>query len=125
VAEHLSAPWFDEMAAAAAQAEVPDGVDVVLQQVVVDDDDGEVAYAMRVRAGRVEVLQGRVLDADVTFTQDRATAAAIAQGSMSAQAAFLAGRLRIGGDLHRFAEAAASLSALDDLFGPVRSATRF
>jgi putative sterol carrier protein len=125
VAEHLSAEWYEEMAAAAAAAEVPEGPDVVLQQVVTDEHGQEEAYALRIRGGRVELVRGRVADADVTFTQDRATAAAVAQGSLSAQAAFLAGRLRIGGDLHRFAEAAAALAAIDDVFGSVRATTRF
>ncbi|MFP5254779.1 MAG: SCP2 sterol-binding domain-containing protein [Acidimicrobiia bacterium] len=130
MADFLSDPWFDELAAAAAQARPPEGVRVVLQQVVSDDASAgarplEVAYALRVGDGRVEVVRGTVPDADVTFRLDRATAAAIARGELSAQAAFLAGRLRIGGDVHRFGGAAEALADLADVFGQVRASTRW
>lgn len=128
MAGFLSDPWFDELQAAAAQARPPAGVRILLQQVVGGEgpgtaDEQEVAYAMRVAGGRIEVVRGRVADADATFTQDRSTAAAIARGDLSAQAAFLAGHLRIGGELHRLAEAAAALAELDDVFGKVRATT--
>lgn len=126
MAPFLSDTWFDEMAAAAARARPPAGVRIAVQQVVTDpDDETERAYVVRVEDGRVELVRGRVPDVDVTFTQDRETAAAVARGELSAQAAFLAGRLRIGGELHRFAEAAVALAELDDVFGPVRAATRW
>jgi hypothetical protein len=59
----------------------------------------------------------------VTFTQDRTTAAAIATGRLSAQAAFIDGRLRVGGDLSALLDRAAELAALDDLFASARAAT--
>ncbi|MGV3760720.1 MAG: SCP2 sterol-binding domain-containing protein [Actinomycetota bacterium] len=126
MADFLSDAWFDEMAAAAEGAAPPAELRLVLQQVVTDpSDDAEQAYALRVAEGRIEVRRGRVAEPDVTFTQDRATAAAIARGELSAQAAFLAGRLRIGGQLHRFADAAAAMAELGDVFGAVRATTRW
>jgi hypothetical protein len=130
VADFLSDAWFDELAAAAEQAVPPAEVRVTLQQVVTDAspddaDTGTVDYGLRVADGRVEVVRGRLDAPDVTFTQDRATATAIARGELSAQAAFLAGRLRIGGELHRFADTAAALAEIDDVFRSVRAATRW
>lgn len=130
MADYLSDPWFDEMADAAGRAQPPGDVRIVLQQVVTDgaggaDGEREVAYALRVAEGRVEVIRGRLAEADITFTQDRTTAAAIARGDLSAQAAFLAGRLRIGGDLHRAGEVATALADLDDVFAPLRASTRW
>jgi putative sterol carrier protein len=64
-----------------------------------------------------------VADPDVTFTQDRATAAAIASGELSAQSAFMAGRLRMGGDLRAVLDRSQDLTALDDVFASARPTT--
>jgi predicted lipid carrier protein YhbT len=122
VAEHLTPEWLAALAAAGARATVPDHVQLVVQQVVVDDDGTEVAYVVRVEGGRIAVEPGRSEDAQVTFTQDRATAAAIAAGSLSAQAAFLDGRLRVGGDLSLVLSGARDLAVLDDVFAGVHGA---
>jgi hypothetical protein len=122
VPEHLSPAWLDALADAGRRASAPPEVRLVLQQVVVDDDGTEVAYAVRIADGSIDVVPGRVDDADVTFTQDRATAAAIAAGTLSAQAAFLAGRLRIGGDLTAVQVAARELANLEDVFATARGA---
>lgn len=124
MADFLSDEWLDELEAAAERASVPASIRLTVQQVV-DDGCVERAYALRIEDGRVTVVRGRVPDADVSFTQDRATAAAIAQGLESAQAAFLAGRLRIGGQLHRFGEAAMALAEVGDVFAELRASTRF
>ena len=120
--EPLSPEWLAALADAGRRASAPPEVRLVLQQVVVEDDGVEVAYAVRIADGTVQVEPGRAHDADVTFTQDRATATAIALGTLSAQAAFLAGRLRIGGDLSAVQLAARDLAALDDVFASARRA---
>lgn len=120
----LSPEWVADLAEAARGAAAPADVALVVQQVVVDGrDGGEAAYAVRIAAGAVSVTEGRADDADLTFTQDRATAAAIARGELSAQAAFLDGRLQVGGDLDVARAGARALSALDDLFAAPRAAT--
>jgi hypothetical protein len=122
VPEHLSPEWLAGLADAGRRASLPPDVRLVLQQVVVDEDGSEVAYALRIADGALDVVPGRADDADVTFTQDRTTAAGIAAGTLSAQAAFLAGRLRIGGDLTTVQAAARDLAALDDVFAAARGA---
>ena len=121
MAEFLSPEWIADLAERSADATVPAAVRLVLQQVVRDDDGSEVAYAVRLADGRLSVTPGRVDDADVTFTQDRATAAAISAGTTSAQAAFLAGRLRVGGDLAAVLGGARELADLADVFATARS----
>ena len=96
--------------------------DLVVQQVV-DSGGAEFAYAVRVRHGRVSVERGRHDDADVVFHQDRDTAAAIAQGRLSAQVAFLAGDLRIGGDIQALVERARLLTGVEDIFAAARAET--
>jgi putative sterol carrier protein len=126
VAEFLSDEWLDELdRAARAAVGVPEEVRLVVQQVVVEDEErGEVtAYAMRLADGTATVTRGHADAADITFTQDRATAAAIARGELSAQSAFLAGRLRVGGDLRAALEQARAVAAVEDVFSSVRAST--
>jgi hypothetical protein len=124
MAPFLSPEWVASLAEASAGAEAPNGVRIVLQQVVVEDDGSEVAYAVRLDGGRVVVEPGRTTDADVTFTQDRATAEAIAGGTLSAQAAFLAGRLRVGGDLAAVLDGARDLTGIGDVFAASRGGAK-
>jgi hypothetical protein len=121
VAEFLTDEWFAEVEAAARAADVDVAPRLVLQQVVPDGPAGEVAYAVVVDAGKVEVQRGRVEAPDLVFTQDRATAEAIHRGDLSAQAAFMQGRLRLGGDLRAVIDRAADLAAVDDVFARVRA----
>jgi putative sterol carrier protein len=123
VAEFLSDAWVTELADRAESVEGPPDVRLTIQQVVLEADGTEQAYAVLLDGGKVRVRPGRLPTPDVTFTQDRETAAAIAGGELSAQAAFLAGRLRIGGDVHLLAEQAAHLATVADLFAQVRTTT--
>ena len=123
MAELLSDEWIADLAAAAATATVDPELRLVVQQIVTDADGSAVAYAVRLGDGGASVVAGRVEDADVTFTQDRETALAIADGRLSAQAAFMAGRLRVGGDLPTVLDRARDLAALDDIFAPARATT--
>jgi putative sterol carrier protein len=120
VAEFLSDGWLDDLEEAAGRASVPSGVELTVQQVV-QDDAGEVAYAMVATGGRLSVRRGRVARSDLTFTLDRDTARAIHEGTLPAQAAFLDGRLRLVGDVVALNVAAASLAGVDDLFAACRA----
>lgn len=123
MAVFLSDAWLAELDAAARTATPPAELRLVVQQVVVGDRGRDTAYAIRIEDGRMSVQPGRVEDADITLTQDRATAAEIAQGALSAQVAFMAGRLRVGGDLRKVLDRAGGLAALGDVFAGVRGAT--
>ena len=123
---HLSPEWIaalDEAArASAALREAASELNLTVQQVVTDGDE-EVAWYVCLRSGDVAVRPGRSGDSDVSFTQDRDTARAIADGELSAQAAFMAGRLRTGGDLTVLLAHRDALADLDDVFADVRART--
>ena len=122
MAGFLTDAWLDDLEVAARRAELDAKGALVLQQVIPDGPDGrEVAYALVLGGGRIEVVRGRVSDADLTFTQDRATAEAIHRGELSAQAAFMQGRLRLGGDLRTVIDRASELAAIDDVFANARA----
>jgi len=87
----LSDEWF---AALEARTDLDPGIDVSLRQVVDDD-----TWRVTVKDGRVTVDRTPDGEADVTITTDRATAAAIAEGTLAAQDALAAGRLSLAGDL--------------------------
>ena len=122
MAGFLTDAWLDDLEAAAQRAELDTKGALVLQQVIPDGREGrELAYALVVRDGRVRVERGRVAQPDLTFTQDRATAEAIHRGDLSAQAAFMQGRLRLGGDLRAVIDRAGELAAIDDVFASARA----
>ncbi len=121
MAEFLTDDWFEDLETAAMEAEVEVAPRLVLQQVVPDGPVGEVAYAVVVEDGKVQVQRGRVAHPDLVFTQDRVTAEAIHRGELSAQAAFMQGRLRLGGDLRAVIDRAADLASIDDVFARVRA----
>lgn len=121
--EFLSDLWIARLAASAREAVVPEDLSLIIQQVVVDEAQRECAFTIRIADGSVTVEAGRADDADVSFTQERATAAAIARGELSAQAAFMAGQLRVGGDLRVVIDRARELSVLSDVFAAARADT--
>ncbi|HEY9556580.1 MAG TPA: SCP2 sterol-binding domain-containing protein [Acidimicrobiales bacterium] len=124
MAQFLSEQWIDDLAMAAAGTTIDPEVDLVVQQVVVGQGGSDdVTYALRLRDGKVEVAAGRAEDADITFTQDRETAADIASGRLPAQAAFMAGRLRVAGDLRTVLARARDLGSLDDILASARATT--
>ena len=125
MARFLSPEWLDDLVAAAAAAPGPDSPPITLQQVVTGGIDGDVAWSVTIGDGSVLVDPGRRDAPTITFTQDLATAAAIHHGELSAQAAFMTGRLRVGGDVRVLLERQADLASLDDVFGPVRLATTY
>lgn len=124
MAEFLSPEWLSELDVAARAATAPADLRLVIQQVVVGPDGAELAaWAVRIADGAVHVAPGHADDADVTFTQDRDTAAAIARGELAAQRAFLDGHLRVGGDLTRVLDASRQLVGVVDVFGSARTGT--
>ena len=122
MAGFLTDRWLAELQASAQDAEVPPELQLVVQQVIPDGPDGvEVAYVVEVADGRLSIRRGHSEHADVTFTQDLATARAIHHGELSAQVAFMEGRLRLGGDLRAVIDRAGALAAIDDIFATVRA----
>ena len=121
----LSPEWL-AAAADAVRAATPGGTDgLTLQQVVTGGPDGEVAYRVRIGRDTVELLPGRGDDADVVFTEDWDTAAAIGEGRLSPQAAFVDGRVRVSGNVALVMAAQQSLATVESALAGVRAATTY
>lgn len=148
--EFLSPEWLvalDEAGRAATPA--PEAhIDLVIEQVVTgdgapadaaqgdaerdgttddgatDDGDPSITYHVELTGGRARFHPGPAERVDLRFTADRATAWAIASGTDSAQRAFMAGRLRVGGDLRALHQHPDALGALGDAFAAVRERSR-
>lgn len=87
----------DEEAIGRSTQRPPMNRDSVIIQVEVPGTKPE-SWWLLVTADGATHRPGRNPDAQVVFTTDPITAAGIRNGSASAQAAFMEGRLRIGGD---------------------------
>lgn len=123
MARFLSEPWIAELNAAGQRVTVSADLHLILQQIVVDETGPQIAYVIRIGEGSVTVTVGRDPAAEITLTQDRETAAAIAQAELSAQSAFMSGRLRVGGDLRGVLARAQELAVMSDVFEAARSST--
>ena len=119
--ELFSDAWLRELEACARRAGiVAPGEALTVQQVVIEDDGSETAYSIRIDEHGVDLSPGRVDDPDVVFTLDRPAAEAIHRGELSAQIAFMDGRLRVGGDLGRLTRDARALAGLAASFPGTR-----
>jgi len=92
---------------------------VVIGQVVVDGDRTH-RWHVVLDDGEVAIRPGPADDADVTFTQDAAVAAAVARGERSARSAFILGEIRVGGDVSLLMDLGPALADLGDVFAPAR-----
>jgi hypothetical protein len=127
---YLSPAWVAALDHAAradpALADAAREVGLVVEQHVTGGPQGDVIYHLVFDHGAVSVASGAADDgpsAVVRFTLDHETALAIARGEGSAQRAFMAGSLQVGGDLRALIDHQAVLSALHDVFAAVRDQT--
>jgi hypothetical protein len=100
-------------------------VHLTVQQTVTGAPRGDVSWHVVVDDGTVHILPGPADHPDVTFTQDDATARAIGTSELSAQAAFMLGKLRIGGAVAKLIEHRKAFDELEDLFDDVRATTTY
>lgn len=102
-----------------------DGITLAVEQVVDGGPDGGVRWLLDIRDGRVDLVPGPAGRADLSFTTSYATAAQIAAGTLSAQRAFIEGRLKVGGDLSLLISHQRAVAAVDDALAPVRAQTTY
>ena len=125
----LSPEWIAALDAAAQEATVPAGVRLTIQQIVtdvgLDGGDGEVRYHLVFDGGRLRVLPGEAGSPDVTLLQTRDVAAALSSGTLNAQQALEAGRLKLRGDIGHLAREGKALGAVEDVFAAVRADTAY
>jgi hypothetical protein len=120
----LSPEWFEGVRGDPATADPT----LVVEQVVRDTPDGVVTYRVHItgdRAGIVWPVPTDAPPADLRITTDWATATAVAQGTLSTQAALMQGRLRFGGRPDRLADLAGAWEAVDPVPEAVRRTTTF
>lgn len=101
-------------------------VGLIVEQEVTGGPTGTRTFHLRFDHGQLSAAPGPAPSADlplVRFAQDHATARAIAAGTSSAQRAFMAGDLQVGGDLRILLEHQPVLAALGDVFAVVRADT--
>lgn len=70
-----------------------------LQFNISDAPSGDVQYYLAAADGSAEVAVGELADADVTIGQNYETAINIAKGDLNVQTAFMAGKLKVEGNL--------------------------
>ncbi|MEX2256321.1 MAG: SCP2 sterol-binding domain-containing protein [Acidimicrobiia bacterium] len=127
--EFLSPEWVDAVDRAArgssALTACASATPFVLEQRVVCPDGNEAVHHLELTQHGARVVAGRAPHPNVVLTTDLDTACRLAQGSVNAQVALAAGRLRLGGDIDTLARRAEALLALDDVFAAVRATTTF
>ncbi len=134
---YLSPEWMDaarEALADDALTAALSGVTLTVEQVVADapGDGPDAAGATRAAGwhiliddGRVTLAIGPAAQPDLRFTTSYETAAQIASGVLSAQRAFVEGRLRVGGDLSLLITHQRAVAAVDDALAAVRARTTY
>jgi putative sterol carrier protein len=129
VARYLSEQWFGEVAAAldGRGGDAPGAAEVrlVLQELVTDTPDGDVAYSLRIEDGRLALRTGDHGDADVTISQDYATAVALHRGEVTLQDAFMHGRVKVAGNISALLAHHDALAHLDPLPAATRATTTY
>ena len=129
MAEYLSDEWMDAAGAAlsssAGLADAAADLDLTIGYEVAGAPGGKRQYAVSFDHGRVALEPNAGSNAPVTFALDYESAVAIAKGELSPQAAFMQGRLKLGGDSMILIRDAAALKGIDDALAEVRSETTF
>jgi len=124
MARFLSPEWFEQVRAGTPPEDAGDDA-VVLAHVVTGAPGGDVHYHVVLAGERAWIEHGSDGAAAVTFRSDWSTAVAIARGELSTQAALLAGRMRVSGNVALLASAADRLVGKDPVPASVRASTGF
>lgn len=132
--EFLSSEWIEAMSAAAEARTAPADDPLADVELRIDQVVDDVAWQVAVDHGRLSVSalppaegddEHSDPSGDVRLSMDRATAVALARQRESVLDAFIAGRIRVGGDLRALLDNQKALAAIEDVFGPVRAETSY
>lgn len=118
----LSASWLEQLTIAASGHEVGPEATVV-QRVVTEGPEGEIAFVLEIDDGHVRASPGRDPRAAVTITEAWDTAVRIHQGELTAHDAIRAGLVKVRGDVRRLVEAAGGLGFLGPATAGLRERT--
>lgn len=127
MSRYLSDEWFEEMEKAAALYEPSEPREgrVRLRETITDAPSGPVSYVMTIDEGRVSIDHDDTTEADVTFSQDYETAAALHRGQMTTHEAFFEGKVRVSGHLNTLLDHADLLKGVAPAFDHVRNQTTY
>ena len=129
MAHYLSPEWIASLDHVASNHQGLDAlvgsVQLVIQQEVSEGPDGDALWHVDIGGGKVRVLPGRATAPDVTFRQDYETAVSIGNGELSAQTAFMKGRLTVSGDVTKLMDHQETFASLDDVFAQIRADTTY
>jgi hypothetical protein len=126
---YLSAEWIEAAdALLRATPIVPpiDGPGFTIETLVIGSPTGDRGYVIEFAASEMRArpsVSGE--EATVRLTQRYDIAAAVAQGTMSAQAAFLAADIQVGGDVATLIGHANLVAQVGDALAPLRDRTSF
>lgn len=127
--QYLSDEWMqaadEALRADDALCEAASGAELTVQYDVSGAPGGARKYALTVVDGTVGIDPGAHPDAPVSFSLDYDTAAEIARGEVAAQAAFMQGRLKLGGDVTVLVRQHALFDRMGDALGDLRDRTEF
>ncbi len=126
---YLSPEWIDavqaELAETGVLTDLVDEHSIGVTQVVTDAPGGTVTYHLQVGGGVASFGSGPAEPEDVRFEQDWTTATGVATGHLSAQEAFINGRIRLVGDQQKLLRSQPVFGALDQVFNTVRARTDY
>jgi len=122
---YLSDEWMQRAADVLGGTTVPEGTELTVHYEVTGSGDGKRNYTLEAADGTLRLTPGKRKDAPVNFTLDYDTAAEIARGELSAQVAFMQGRLKLGGDIRVLIDGAGALESVDDALGDLRADTEY
>jgi putative sterol carrier protein len=74
-------------------------VDLSIQFKVTDAPDGEIDYSLSIADGNAVLELGDLEGAEVSVTNDYATAVGISKGEINTQMAFMTGKLKVAGNM--------------------------
>lgn len=124
--QYLSDEWLDRAAALLEATPSLAPEDPFAIEMEISTDEGFVRYAVAVVDGRPGLHRDTPPGCSVgRFSMAYPTAAAIAEGRQSAQAAFMAGTLHVGGDISAIIANADRLVDLNDTLALLRAETSF
>jgi hypothetical protein len=126
VVEFLSDAWITELDRAARAAPTLAALGIPERLVVeqhVSRPDGDVVYHFVFEATGARVERGPAEDADLSLAMDTATAWELETGTVGAQEAVAAGRVKISGHAERLRAAGEALHAVHDVFAGLRDTT--
>jgi predicted lipid carrier protein YhbT len=96
----MSAEWHDRYKELAESQPDRPGATIFMQYVITGGPDGDIKYWSNIKDGKIVDQQvGESPDAEVTLTTSHADAVAIQKGELDANAAFMQGRVKVGGEM--------------------------